>query len=301
MMLTEQYRQEAEERYASLQFSDDFLFCKILTENEDITRELLELILDTKIGGVRVNKQETIDLTSDGRGIRLDVYAEDDENEVFDVEMQTTRQKNLPKRSRYYQGMIDLNLINRGDDFKKLKKSFVIFICMSDPFPGYDRCIYRFENVCREEFELALGDETYKVFLNADGTKGDVSDELKDFLHLLRDGYGKSQLVKKIEEQVVKAREHKEWRLEYMTLYMRDRQNREEGFEEGLEKGIKKGIEEGLEKGLEQGLKEERKNTIKSALAGGMTVDSIVKMFGYSVEEVQAVADEYLLVSASRS
>ena len=126
---------------------------------------------------------------------------------------------------------------------------------------------------------LVLGDETYKVFLNADGTKGDVSDELKDFLHLLRDGYGKSRLVKKIEEQVVKAREHKEWRLEYMTLYMRDRQNREEGFE--------------------QGLKEERKNTIKSALSAGMTVDSIVKMFGYSVEEVQAVADEYLAASAS--
>ena len=297
MMLTEQYRQEAEERYASLQFSDDFLFCKILTENEDITKELLEMILDIKICSIRINKQEVIDLIVDGRGVRLDVYAEDDENEVFDVEMQTTRQKNLPKRSRYYQGMIDLNLINRGDDFKKLKKSFVIFICMSDPFPGYDRCIYSFENISREEAGLALSDETYKVFLNADGTKGDVSDELKDFLHLLRDGYGKSRLVKKIEEQVVKAREHKEWRLEYMTLYMRDRQNREEGFEEGLEKGI----EEGLEKGLEQGLKEERKNTIKSALAGGMTVDSIVKMFGYSVEEVQAVADEYLLVSASRS
>ena len=64
-----------------------------------------------------------------------------------------------------------------------------------------------------------------------------------------------------------------------MTLYMRDRQNREEGFE--------------------QGLKEERKNTIKSALSAGMTVDSIVKMFGYSVEEVQAVADEYLAASAS--
>ena len=225
------------------------------------------------------NKQEVIDLTADGRSVRLDVYAEDDENEVFDVEMQTTRQKNLPKRSRYYQGMIDLNLINRGDDFKKLKKSFVIFICMSDPFPGYNRCIYTFENICREEAGLTLSDETYKVFLNADGTKGNASDELKDFLHLLRDGYGKSRLVKKIEEQVVKAREHKEWRLEYMTLYMRDRQNREEGFE--------------------QGLKEERKNTIKSALSAGMTVDSIVKMFGYSVEEVQAVADEYLAASAS--
>lgn len=72
-----------------------------------------------------------------------------------------------------------------------------------------------------------------------------------------------------------------------MTLYMRDRQNREEGFEEGLEKG------------LELGLKEERENTIRSALSAGMTVDSIVEMFGYSVEEVQAVADEYLTASGS--
>ena len=285
MMLTEQYRQEAEERYASLQFSDDFLFCKILTENEDITRELLELILDTKIGGVRVNKQETIDLTSDGRGIRLDVYAEDDENEVFDVEMQTTRQKNLPKRSRYYQGMIDLNLINRGDDFKKLKKSFVIFICMSDPFPGYDRCIYRFENVCREESELALGDETYKVFLNADGTNGNASDELKDFLHLLRDGYGKSRLVKKIEEQVVKAREHKEWRLEYMTLYMRDRQNREEGFEEGRKEGNVEGRED------------QKMDSIMNALKKGYSISVAADIVGCTVEEAQKIADELMTAS----
>lgn len=277
-MTTEQYRKEAEERYESLRFSDDFLFCKILTENEDITKELLELILGIKIGSVRINKQETIELISDGRGIRLDVYAEDDENEVFDVEMQTTRQKSLPKRSRYYQGMIDLNLINRGDDFKKLKKSFVIFICMSDPFPGYNRCIYTFENVCREEVGLALGDETYKVFLNADGTKGDVSDELKDFLHLLKNGYGESQLVKKIEEQVIKAREYKEWRLEYMTLYMRDRQNREEGFEEGFA--------------------EARKDTIKDALVGGMTAEDIVKIFHYSPEEVKAVEEELQTISA---
>ena len=285
MMLTEQYRQEAEERYASLQFSDDFLFCKILTENEDITRELLELILDTKIGSVRVNKQETIDLTSDGRGIRLDVYAEDDENEVFDVEMQTTRQKNLPKRSRYYQGMIDLNLINRGDDFKKLKKSFVIFICMSDPFPGYDRCIYRFENVCREESELALGDETYKVFLNADGTRGSASDELKDFLHLLRDGYGKSRLVKKIEEQVVKAREHKEWRLEYMTLYMRDRQNREEGFEEGRKEGNVEGRED------------QKMDSIMNALKKGYSISVAADIVGCTVEEAQKIADELMTAS----
>ena len=42
--------------------------------------------------------------------------------------MQTTLKKDLPKRSRYYQGMIDLNLIERGAKYRDLKSSFVIFI-----------------------------------------------------------------------------------------------------------------------------------------------------------------------------
>ena len=269
--MTEKYRQEAEESYASLQFTDDFLFCKILTENGDITKELLELILGKRLGVVRTDKQKLIEITADGRGIRLDVYAEDNENQIFDIEMQTTRQKNLSKRSRYYQGMMDLDLINRGADFRELKKSYVIFICMNDPFPKHGRHIYCFENICKEEPVLSLGDETYKVFLNASGTEGDVSCELEDFLHLLRNGYGESELAKKIEQQVAKAREHKEWRLEYMTLYMRDRQNREEGREEGHN--------------------EERKVVIENALKGGMTTDEIVEMFKYSFEEVEKIAD----------
>lgn len=277
-MTIKQYREDAAKKYSSLQFRDDFLFCKILTENENITKELLELILGIKIGKVRVTKQEPIEITADGRGIRLDVYAEDETEKVFDVEMQTTQQKYLPKRSRYYQGMIDLNLISRGDDFRKLKKAFVIFICMKDPFPGYDRYVYTFENICREEPELALGDETCKVFLNALGNKGTVSDEMKDFLKLLREGHGDSGLSKKIEEQVEIAKAHDEWRLEFMTLYMRDRQNREEGLEEGIAK--------------------ERKNTIKNALISGMTAEDIVKIFHYSLEEVKSVEKELQTVSA---
>ena len=273
--ITKKYRQEAEERYKYLQFSDDFLFCKILTENEDITKELLELILGKRLGVVRTDKQKPIEITADGRGIRLDVYAKDDENQIYDIEMQTTRQKNLPKRSRYYQGMIDLDLINRGADFRELKKSYVIFICMNDPFPKHGRYIYSFENICKEEHALSLGDETYKVFLSVGGTKGDASDELKDFLHLIKNGYGEGELAKKIEQQVAKAREHKEWRLEYMTLYMRDRQNREEGFEEGLEKGLKEG----------------RKTTIIHALERGRSVEDIADFMGCSIEEVKEIAD----------
>ena len=46
----------AEECYNNLQFRDDFLFCKILTERTDIAKELLELILNRKIRKVEAQK-----------------------------------------------------------------------------------------------------------------------------------------------------------------------------------------------------------------------------------------------------
>ena len=67
-------------------------------------------------------------------GAKGDVYVEDGKNTVYDIEMQKVDTHELPKRSRYYQAMIDLNLIEKGDYYAKLKKSYVIFICLDNPF-----------------------------------------------------------------------------------------------------------------------------------------------------------------------
>ncbi len=218
------------EIYENLEFTDDFMFCKILENNLDLCKELLELILELKIKKVEcISKQKAIEITSDGKGIRLDVYVEDDNNTVFDIEMQTTKQKDLPKRSRYYQGMIDLNLIERGAKYRKLKKSYIIFICLSDPF-GENLPVYHFENMCRENKELLLGDESVKVFINAEGTRENVSEDMKAFLDYLNGKESDNHLVKKLHDEVEKARNHEEWRTEYMTLLKRDEEKREEGF-----------------------------------------------------------------------
>ena len=82
-----------------------------------------------------------------------DVYVEDDQNTVFNLEMQTSDNRNLPKRMRYYQGVIDLNILQKGQDYTKLKKSYVIFICTFDPF-GEGRHIYTFCNTCQENTAL---------------------------------------------------------------------------------------------------------------------------------------------------
>lgn len=272
--MNEELRKKAEESYQELQFRDDFMFCKILTERPDIARELLELILDVKIRKVIPQRQKVIELTADGRGVRLDVYLDDEEGTVYDLEMQTTKKTDLPKRTRYYQGMIDLNLISRGAKFSELKKCYIIFICMQDPY-NEGRHLYTFENVCRENPERKLEDESYKILLNASGTLNDVSDNLKDFFNLILTGKGNTELSKKIAKEVEKAKLHEEWRIEYMTLFMRDEEKREEGREEGRE--------------------EERINAIQRLIKKEQSKEFILSL-GYSEEEYQRAEKGLLML-----
>ena len=102
-------------KYEELTFCDDFMFCKILEQNPALCRELLELILDRKVGELAcVNRQKPIEITANGKGVRFDVYAEGSDSVIYDIEMQNAVSDSIAKRSRYSQGMIDLSLIDRG-------------------------------------------------------------------------------------------------------------------------------------------------------------------------------------------
>ena len=237
-------------KYEELTFADDFMFCKILQNNEDLCRELLELILGRKVRPVRnTETQKTIEITADAKGVRFDVYLDDDDEHIYDIEMQTTLQKNLPKRMRYYQGMIDLNLIERGADYEALKKTYIIFICLENPYPEHGLHKYTFDQVCREDNALKLGDETAKIILSAEGSKDDVSEELKDFLNYLATQRANTPFTKKLDAKVKDARQHKRWRGEYMTLYEKYQEFRKEGIAEGRAEGIAEGRAEGLAEG----------------------------------------------------
>ncbi len=152
--------------------------------------------------------------------------------------MQASDTKELPKRSRYYQSLIDLQLIDKGQTYRRLNRSFVIFICMEDIF-GYGRHIYTFENLCKEDPDISMGDETTKIFLNADSTRDDVSEELKAFLDYVAGKVTNDTFVQELDAAVEKAKQNREWRHEYMTLLMRDQINVEKGIEQGIEQGIK--------------------------------------------------------------
>ena len=59
-------------KYEELTFNDDFMFCKILEQNPTLCRELLELVLDRKVGELAsVNPQKPIEITANGKAYVL--------------------------------------------------------------------------------------------------------------------------------------------------------------------------------------------------------------------------------------
>lgn len=168
--------------WEELGISNDFLFGKIM-QDQELCRELIQIILpDLKISHITYpEQQKSITPGIDAHGVRLDVYVADNRDTVYDIEMQVCDTKELPRRSRYYQGMIDLQLIDRGQHYKRLNQSYIIFICLFDLY-GQGRHIYTFENICKEDNRLSMGDGTVKIFLNTQGTLDDADRRLKAFL-----------------------------------------------------------------------------------------------------------------------
>lgn len=113
--------------WENLDITDDFLFGKVM-RNPEICKQMIEAILDIKIERIEYpEEQKVIDMTADSKSVRLDVYVKDTKDVIYNIEMQPVKRDNLPKRSRYYQGMIDLNLIEKGDSYKNLNSKLCYF------------------------------------------------------------------------------------------------------------------------------------------------------------------------------
>ena len=88
-----------------------------------------------------------------------------------------------------------------------------------------------------DALEIRLEDECTKIFLNPYGKGQDISEELKEFLEYLVTRDCNSEFTKRLDDEVWAVVENEEWRLEYMTLKMRDRENLERGLATGRNEG----------------------------------------------------------------
>lgn len=207
-----------EEKWNNATLANNFIFYKIMHNNPDVCKELLEILLKIKINHIEMKTEETVEVDFGKKGIRMDVYAVG-ANKAFDLEMQTTDKGEIPKRSRFYQGIIDVQELNSGANYKALKDSYIIFICVPDIF-GKGLAKYTFENLCIENPEIKLNDRTYKYFFIANNYDKILDEKQKAFLKLvITNSNSETQtdsFAEKLSKLVEEAKINSQWRKQFM-------------------------------------------------------------------------------------
>ena len=221
---------------ASIQ--NNFVFGKTMELYPDLCRRLLELILSTTIKEITYPEREkTIEARTDSKGIRLDVYVEEKgSNRSFDVEMQIANSDNIDKRIRYYQGLIDMDKLKRGQHYSKLGKSVIIFICPFDRFE-YGLHFYSFSERCDQNPNIKLNHGATKIFLSTKGTVDDVSPDILAFLNYVDSGIVSGKFVEELDAAVDSVKSNEKARHDFMTLQMYLLEHEMEAEERGLKKG----------------------------------------------------------------
>ena len=225
-----------------LNLLDRFLFAEAM-EDKEIMESVVRIILNDDI----LIKETPHAEHEKRRGplskyVKLDVWAVDTNDNVYDTEVQKKNTKNLPKRSRFYQGIIDSGFLEPGDiDYNKLNNIYIIIITPFDLF-GEDEYMYTFKMKCEECDGLELNDGATRIFLNTRGKKdGNVSKELVELLHYIEkttdevNSSCQSELIHKMHKKIKKIKASEEVGEKYMHQWEERVYDREEGREEGRE------------------------------------------------------------------
>ena len=251
---------------------NNFVFGKTMELYPDLCRRLLELILDTKIKEITYPEREkTIEARTDSKGIRLDVYVEEKgTNRSFDVEMQVANSDNIDKRMRYYQGLIDMDKLKRGQHYSKLGKSVIIFICPFDRFE-YGLHFYSFSERCDQNPNIKLNHGATKIFLSTKGTANDVSPDTLAFLNYVESGIVSGKFVEELDVAVNSVKSNEKARHDFMTLQMYLLEEKMEAEERGRAK--------------------ERESVAINMIRDGMSLEKIQKFTKLSFEHIKELAN----------
>ena len=107
---------------------DDDFMSKCLENAPECIELMLRIIIGKKDLKVVKSQTEYPIKSLLGRGVRFDVFARDAEGREYDIEIQRSDHGAEPRRARYNSALMDANALDSGEDFAKLRDTYVIFI-----------------------------------------------------------------------------------------------------------------------------------------------------------------------------
>ena len=237
-----------------LNMMDSFLF-EATTEDMENAKKIAKVIIRRATGhpveNLIIESQKQLKgLSLDKHGIRMDLYMQATSSEdnasilrLYDIEPNKYYEKDLPRRSRFYQSLMDSKLLPSKSRYQHLPDMITIWILPYDPF-GDDRMIYTIKNIVVENHDLVYNDGITKIILYTKGTKGG-SKELNDFLTYMENTTLSNAVDKELLElheiiSNIKSKEDVGER--YMTLQEMIDYEKRDSYEDGLKNGLNNGI-----------------------------------------------------------
>ncbi len=268
-----------------LNLVDRFLFDELM-DISGMYEKVLSILLESKVELLeKVQTEKEYRVSPKLRSVRLDVVGLDLQGKIYFMEMQKKNTGNLIKRSRYYQGQIDVSLLEPGcADFNYLNDTCMILIA---PFDIFGRGMYRytFRGVCEECPDLVLPDGTVRIFINTKGTNPEkFSREFLEFMEYITNSTDEvaesssSELIKEIHAGVRQIRLSEEMGVKYMQKWEERVYDRMEGREEGEIRG------------------QTRINQLNQALIGDNRLEDLIRS-ATDVEFQKQLLEEYQITA----
>lgn len=156
--------QEDLQRLRGFRLLDDDFLTKCFEGNTECIELVLRIVLDMPDLNVLDVRTQVFVENLLNRSVRLDVLATDSAGRKFNIEIQRADKGAGRKRARYNSSMMDVNLLEKGEDFDNLPETYVVFITENDvmrkgkPLYQIERCIVE----TGERFE----DGTHILYVN---------------------------------------------------------------------------------------------------------------------------------------
>ena len=302
-----------------LKVTNDYIFKKIFAKkgNESILKDLLNSILQIPIKSIEVVADTSLEreLESNKLGI-LDIKAKIDNETIVNIEIQIINRYNMIERTLFYWSGLYYNVLQKGEDYKEIKKVIAINILDYNEFE--EGPYHEIAKLRREYLYKILTDKIEIHFIQIPKFKKqrkDMKTKLDmwmDFISQIDEKEVKNAMSKN--KEIKKAQEEYEYLTgdeeERRIAFLREKAIRDEnsifdagkdiGFKSGEEHGIKKGKkegieigrEQGIEIGKEQGIEQNKKEIAKSMLKEKMPIETIMKVTKLSREEIEKIEKE---------
>ena len=260
----------------------DDIFMRLVFEEKSCTEYVLQVLMNKK--SLKVKKQYVQkDLPNlYGHSLLLDCFCEDDQGNLYNIEIQNSSHDAGPKRARYHAGLLDIHYLGKGEDFAHLPESYIIFITDKDIFKAKKQ-LYHIERKI-EEIGADFQDGSHILYFNTDCKQDNTLGNLAKDFHRENPEEMQSKILSK-RVALLKSRRLDKKGEQKMNLVLE--QYRQKAFREGIEEGMEKGMEKGVESGKQRmallmGILAEkgRVEDIKKAAGDKLYLESLLSEFG---------------------